>query len=129
MMRPARLALLLTLAALLYPDSASGTCQSDGRPLCQTFEKPPFGITRVTLSGANVRRTVELTEGRFDFGGLPTGDYSISVTRPSGMMQWVPHTVTIATPHSCENLFISNFPDTEVSGVVTTDEGKPFAKS
>lgn len=84
--------------------------------------QPPLGVTRVTLSGVNVHRSVEVKEGRFEFGGLPTGKFSVSVLRPPGMMKAPVQTVTIATPRSCESLWITNIPDTRVTGVVMSGQ-------
>jgi hypothetical protein len=42
------------------------------------------------------------------------------------MMNGPPQTVTIENLRSCERLFVNNIPDTRVSGVVTSSDGKPL---
>ena len=97
------------------------------RSLRPGTEKPSAGVTRMTISRADVQRTFEIKEGRFEFGGLQPGDYSVSITRPAGMMQeTTPRTVTIATLRSCENLMLNNIPDTRITGFVTSTDGKPI---
>jgi hypothetical protein len=95
-------------------------------PLEPGAEEPKPGVTRVMLSGVGVHRSAAVRDEPFEFGGLQPGTYSVSVTRPPGMKESGPGTVTLAAPRSCEQLFISNIFDTRVRGVVKATNGQPL---
>lgn len=87
----------------------------------------PRGLTRLTLSGGDRPRTIEIEGGDFEFGGLAPGTYTISFSVPQGTFSPPPHRVTIETARSCVELPISLVPDTRIAGAIISTSGGPVA--
>ncbi len=89
--RPAQGGRVFGNVFMLDPGNPSAVTGSDYVPI----------VTRVTLRGENLVRSLVSTDGRYEFGRLPVGSFRVAIDAPPATKRVGPLELKIANPRAC----------------------------